>query len=58
MLRNFKHHKPDENFAEDYICCNDNSDNCADWTDYNDVCDEWEGKDNELLKRMEDKLGG
>lgn len=28
----------------DWICTNDNSEYCADYTGYNDTCDEWEGR--------------
>ena len=28
----------------DWVCTNGNSDNCADWTEYSDSCDEWEGR--------------
>ena len=40
-----KWHKQDENFREDWICCNDKSEYIADWTAYNDVCDEYESED-------------
>ena len=50
-------HRQDDNFEEDYICCNDASDMCADWTAYDDSCDQWEGKENDLLKKMEQRLG-
>lgn len=36
-----KYHIKDENFEEDYICLNTESDYLADWTDYNFVCDEY-----------------
>ena len=34
-----------EDFSQGYVCVNDESEYCADWTEYNDTCDEWEGKD-------------
>lgn len=37
-------HKPDYDFPEDYMCDNDKSDNYADWTDYENVCDQYEEK--------------
>lgn len=43
-----KYHRKDETFAEfircqeDWICCNDKSEYYADWTEYEDVCDDWE----------------
>lgn len=27
-----------------YVCVNDESDYCADWTEYDHTCDYWEGK--------------
>lgn len=39
-----KYHKPDDDFPEDWICCNDKSENVADWTDFEDVCDQYEEK--------------
>lgn len=34
----------DEN-GQDYVCVNDESENVADFTGFNDTCDEWEGDD-------------
>ena len=42
---NCKWHKPDENFKEDWICCNDKSEYVADWVDEESVCDEYEACD-------------
>lgn len=28
----------------EHVCSNDESDNFADWTEWNDGCDEWEGR--------------
>ena len=42
---NCKWHKQDENFKEDWICCNDKSKYVADWTSAEDVCDEYESED-------------
>ncbi len=36
-----KYHKPDPDFPEDWICCNDKSEFSADWTDYENVCDQY-----------------
>ena len=33
-----------ENIGGDYVCVNDESDYCADWTEYDHTCDYWEGK--------------
>ena len=33
-----------ENTSQGRACMNSESDYCADWTDYNDSCDEWEEK--------------
>ena len=37
-----KWHVKDE--LGDWICVNDESENCADWTEYNDSCEEWEAR--------------
>ena len=34
-----------ETASQGYVCCNCESDYLADWTDYSDFCNEWEGKD-------------
>ena len=36
------HQKDNTDPGEAWICVNDKSDHCADWTDYRDVCEEWE----------------
>lgn len=36
-----------EDISDGWVCVNDQSDYCADWTDYDDTCDEWEGKKDE-----------
>ena len=36
-----------EDISDGWVCVNDQSDHCADWTDYNDACDKWEGKKDE-----------
>lgn len=28
-----------------WVCVNDRSEYCADWTEYSDSCEEWEGRD-------------
>ena len=38
------YHKRDENFEDDWMCVNDESEFCADWTQYNDRCAEWEAR--------------
>ena len=40
-----KWHRPDDTFPCDWVCVNSDSDNCADYTEYEDTCDEWEGRD-------------
>ena len=35
-------HKQDEQFSEDWMCCNDESDNFGDYTGYEDGCSEYE----------------
>lgn len=37
-----KHHYPD---GLDWVCTNPDSDYCADWTEYNDKCEEWEERE-------------
>ena len=36
-----KWHKYEE-IDRGYVCTNDKSDYCTDWTEYNDTCEEWE----------------
>lgn len=31
-----------ENTSQGWVCMNSESDYCADWTEYNDSCNEWE----------------
>ena len=31
-----------ENISDGWVCCNEKSDYCADWTEYGDSCEEWE----------------
>ena len=38
-------HHVREDISGDYVCGCDGSEFYSDWTDYNDVCDEWEGKE-------------
>ena len=33
-----------ENISDGWVCVNNDSDYCADWTEYNHVCDEWEAR--------------
>ena len=34
-----------ENIDEGFVCTNIDSEYCADWTDYADSCEDWEGKE-------------
>lgn len=34
-----------EDISDGYICVNDRSEHCADWTDYNDGCEEWKERE-------------
>lgn len=34
-----------ESIDDGWVCVNDESDNCADWTEYNDSCEMWEGRE-------------
>lgn len=40
-----KWHKPDEVFPSDWVCVNADSENCADYTEYEDTCDHWEERE-------------
>ena len=31
--------------TDDWVCCNAESETVADWTDFNDSCMDWEGKE-------------
>lgn len=42
---NCKWHYPDGTWPDDWICTNQASDHCADWTEYEDTCEEWEARD-------------
>lgn len=33
-----------ESIDNGYVCTNDQSEYCSDWTDYNDSCEDWEGR--------------
>lgn len=33
-----------ESAGEDWVCCNDDSRYCSDYTGYGDVCPDWEGR--------------
>lgn len=46
MLRDMQMHLY-ENIDEGFVCTNIDSEYCADWTDYADSCEDWEGKDDE-----------
>ena len=34
-----------EKESQGWVCCNADSDYCADWTEYDDSCDEFEEKE-------------
>lgn len=34
-----------ENIDDGWVCVNDKSEYFADWTEYNDTCEEWEGRE-------------
>ena len=34
-----------ENVNDGYVCVNSESEYCADWTEYEDSCGEWEERD-------------
>ena len=37
----YHHH---ENVDDGWVCVNDESDYCTDFTEYDDTCNEWEGR--------------
>jgi hypothetical protein len=41
-----KYHQHDD--GEDWICVNTDSEYVADWTEYEDCCENWEGNDDKL----------
>ena len=38
-----------ESIDSGYVCVNDRSDYLSDWTEYEDCCEEWEGKGNDTF---------
>lgn len=40
-----------EEIDQGHICCNSESHKCAEWTEEDYFCDEWEKKDDNLHKR-------
>lgn len=34
-----------EDISDGYVCVNEESEYCADWTDYDHCCEDWEGRD-------------
>lgn len=34
-----------EDIDDGWVCVNDRSEYCTDWTDYKDCCEDWEVKD-------------
>ena len=34
-----------EDISDGYVCVNDESEYCTDWTDYDHCCEDWEGRD-------------
>jgi len=42
-----RYHHRDDVFSDDWMCVNDKSEFCADWTEYWDACGEWEKRDAE-----------
>lgn len=41
---NCKYHQH-EDISQGWVCCNQDSEYVADWTDYTDCCEEWESRD-------------
>ena len=46
-----RYHLPDDVFPSDWVCVNNNSKNCGDWTEFEETCESWE----ERRKRYDDK---
>ena len=42
----YHHH---ENISEGWVCCNDESEYIADWTEYDHSCDAWEEREQEQI---------
>ena len=40
--RKYHHH---ENIDDGWVCVNDRSEYCVEWTEYSDSCEEWEGRE-------------
>lgn len=40
-----KHHSPDGSFPDDWMCVNEASDACGDYTEFYDTCEEWEERE-------------
>ena len=40
-----------ESVDDGWVCVNDRSEYCTDWTDYKDYCEDWEGKEGLWTKR-------
>ena len=40
-----------EAMTDGWICINNKSDHCTDWTNYDDTCDEWEAKQADVAHR-------
>ena len=40
--------------GKDWVCVNDASENVADFTGYEDSCDEWEGKDDQKADLLDE----
>lgn len=62
-MRGFREHKEccgtckwhrHEDIDDGWVCVNDMSDQCAEWTDYDMYCDQYEPRDfrEELLERL------
>lgn len=41
-----------EDIDDGWICVNNRSDYCADWTEYNDSCTDWEERDGSFVGEM------
>lgn len=49
-----KYHQREE-IDDGWVCVNDESEYCADWTEYNDTCSEWEERNGSHQMRTRDK---
>lgn len=51
-----RYHLPDDVFPSDWVCVNNHSENCGDWTEFEESCEFWEERrDNGKTKQGRDR---